>query len=168
MIPYFKLLFLSSSIFFINACATPVFDSPLINKNLIYASALNSFDIMKDQTLMWGGVILSGKNLKDTTELEILAYPLDGAGEPVNDENSYGRFLAIKKGYLELGEFAKDRQITVMAQLVVLRKNKVGDSEYVYPVVKVQEIKIWPIKPVVVYDDSNVRFRFGVGIHHGY
>jgi len=168
MIRYFKLLLLSGSLLFINACASPVFDSPLINKNLTYASALHSFDIMNDQYLMWGGVILSGKNLKDTTELEILAYPLDGAGEPLKDKNSYGRFLAVKKGYLELGEFAKDRRITVMAQLTAIRKNNVGDSEYEYPVFNVQQIKIWPVEPTVIYDDSNVRFQFGIGVHRGF
>ena len=163
-----KLPIIISFFLVISACATPVFESPKINKKLTYSVALNNFDSMKGQYLMWGGTVLSGENLKDTTELEVLAYPLDGYGEPIKDSNSYGRFLVVKQGYLELGEYAKDRNITVMAQLKSLRKDKVGDSAYQYPIVEVEQIKLWPVEPTVIYDDYNSRFQFGIGIHHGH
>ena len=163
-----KLFFIFGFIFIISACATPAFNTTHVNKTLTPNSAINSFSLTKNQYVLWGGTLLSGINLKDSTELEILAYPLDDYSEPIENSKSFGRFIAIDSGYLELGEYAKDRQISFVGQLVELRKGKVGDSDYVYPVIAIQQIKLWPIEKDIYYDDHDVRFHFGVGIFHRY
>jgi len=152
----------------IGACATPALFTRDVNKNLTHGMALNSFDTMKGQYVLWGGTILSGKNLEKTTELEILAYPLDDYGEPLKNAKSTGRFILVKIGYLELGEYAADRVITVVGQLIDKRDSKVGESNYTYPIIESQQIKIWPEESKYYYDDSDVRFHFGVGIFHRY
>ena len=163
-----KLFFIFGFIFIISACATPVFTTTHVNKKLTPDLAINSFNLNKDQYVLWGGTLLSGTNFKDSTELEILAYPLDDYSEPIENSKSFGRFIAIDSGYLELGEYAKDRQVSFVGQLVELRKGKVGDSDYVYPVIAIQQIKLWPIEKDIYYDDHDVRFHFGVGIFHRY
>ncbi len=155
-------------IFFLAGCATPGLETSRVNKNLTHAMALELFDNMRGQYALWGGIILSGKNLAKTTELEILAYPLDEYGEPIKDSNSFGRFIAVKQGYLELGEYAKGRTVTVVGQLTAKHEGLVGKSKYIYPILDVQQIKIWPKEPKYYYNDSDVRFHFGVGIFHTY
>ena len=46
----------------------------------------------------WGGVIVSLENLSNTTELEIIAYPLTHSGQPDTDEPPEGRFIAVNGG----------------------------------------------------------------------
>ena len=152
--------------FIIAACATPVLETSRVNRNLTLTLALDAFDNMQGQYALWGGIILSGKNQKNTTELEILAYPLDDYMEPVKDSKSFGRFILVKQGYLELGEYAKGRAVSVVGKLTGKRTGKVGESPYTYPVLEVQQIKIWPEESRYYYDDSDVRFHFGVGIFH--
>ncbi|VAW97665.1 hypothetical protein MNBD_GAMMA23-583 [hydrothermal vent metagenome] len=150
----------------ISGCATPPLEISRVNKSLTLAMALDRFDNMSGQYALWGGAILSGKNLAKTTELEILAYPLDGYAEPIKNSKSFGRFILVKDGYLELGEYSKGRLVTVVGELTGKREGKVGHSQYIYPVLEVQQIKIWPEESRYYYDDSDVRFHFGVGIFH--
>ncbi len=161
-----KFFVLIMATFIIAACATPVLETSRVNKNLTLAIALDAFDNMQGQYALWGGIILSGKNLEKTTELEILAYPLDDYMEPIKDSKSVGRFILVKQGYLELGEYAKGRAVSVVGELSGKRTGKVGDSPYTYPVLGVQQLKIWPEESKYYYDDSDVRFHFGVGIFH--
>lgn len=150
------------------ACGTPAFFLKDVNQNLTHSMAVDNFDALKGQYAFWGGTILSGKNLKDTTELVVLAYPLDNYGEPIKDSRSTGRFITVYQGYLELGEYAKDRRVTVVGQLVDKRKGKVGDTEYIHPVLSIRQIKLWIDEPPVIYDDSHIRFHFGVGVFRHY
>ena len=163
----YGLVFLFSiSILAITACATPVLDVSQVNPKLTHSTALAQFDNLKGQKAFWGGTILSGKNLKDKTELEILAYPIDGYGEPIKDSPAYGRFIAIWNGYLELGEYAKERQVSVVGKLTHIHDGLVGESNYQYPVLQVQQINLWPEEVYYPYDDSDVRFHFGIGVFH--
>lgn len=157
------LLFLGS---FIGACATHGLNVSNVNRKLSYQFAMDYFDDMKGQSAIWTGQIISGKNLKNTTELEILAFPQNDYDEPIKDARSYGRFIATRAGYLELGEYAENRWVTLVGKLVDKRKGKVGKSEYTYPVLDIQQIKVWPDEPDYYYDDSDVRFHFGIGIFH--
>ena len=161
-----KILILSIFGLLVSACATHGLNVKQVNKKLTYQFAMDYFDDMKGQTALWTGQIISGKNFKDSSEIEILAFPQNDYGEPIKDAQSYGRFLAVKQGYLELGEYAKDRWVTLVGTLDSKRKGKVGDSDYIYPVLKVQQIKVWPIEQPYYYDDSDVRFHFGIGVFH--
>lgn len=163
-----KFFVLLIATFIIGACATPPLEISRVDKNLTLAMALDVFDKMQGHYAMWGGAILSGKNRAKTTELEILAYPLDGYAEPIKNSKSFGRFILVKDGYLELGEYSKGRLVTVVGELIGKREGKVGDSQYIYPVLEVQQLKIWPEESRYYYDDSDVRFHFGVGIFHHY
>ncbi|MBT8061806.1 MAG: Slp family lipoprotein, partial [Gammaproteobacteria bacterium] len=63
--------------------------------------------------VLWGGVILKTVNLKDRTQLEVLAYPLDSGERPRIDDVPLGRFILEQDGYLEPANYANQRQITV-------------------------------------------------------
>lgn len=160
-----RFIVLSLLVVVIGACARSNFFLRDVNKNLSHSIAVNRFADVKNQYAFWGGTILSGKNLKDKTELVILAYPLNNYGEPITDASSFGRFVVIQQGYLELGEYANDRNVSLVGQLTAIRKGNVGESQYIYPVLSAQQMRIWAEDPDVIYDDSHFRFHFGVGIH---
>ena len=117
---------------------------------------------MLNRRLQWGGVIVSSENLTDTTELQILAYPLEADGRPDVAAPPIGRFIAQYPGYLESVDYATGRQVTVTGKLTGNRLGEVGKAPYTFPVLLTEELVLWPqergskAKP-------KVNFGFGVG-----
>lgn len=110
----------------------------------------------------WGGVIVSLENLRQSSEIQIIAYPLNNSGRPETDEPPVGRFIAIQPGYLESIDYARGRQVTVSGKLDRLREGKVGQSSYLFPVLLVQKIHLWPKQR-----EGGVTPRFNLGIGGG-
>ncbi|MES9968792.1 MAG: Slp family lipoprotein [Candidatus Thiodiazotropha sp.] len=113
--------------------------------------------------LQWGGVIIETRNLRDTTEIQILAYPLDEDGRPDTEADSIGRFIAQQPGYLELVEYRTGRQVTATGIFSAIRQGQVADSSYAFPLLQCDEITLWPeSKP-----RSKPRIHFGFGASSG-
>ena len=110
----------------------------------------------------WGGVIVSLENLRQSSEIQIIASPLTNSGRPETDEPPVGRFIAIQPGYLESIDYARGRQVTVSGKLDRLREGKVGQSSYLFPVLLVQKIHLWPKQR-----EGGVTPRFNLGIGGG-
>ena len=93
-----------------------------------------------------GGVIVGLENLKQSTELQIIAYPLARNGRPDTDEPPVGRFIAVSAGYLESGDYARGRQVTVTGEIDRLREGKSGSGGLSLPVLLTQKIQLWPLE----------------------
>jgi outer membrane lipoprotein len=116
-----------------------------------------------DTLLQWGGVIMETRNLRETTEIQILAYPLDEAGHPDIETNSIGRFIAQLPGYLEPVEYAAGRQVTATGKFSGVRQGKVAASDYPFPLLRCDELALWPEhKP-----KSKPLIHFGFGASSG-
>jgi outer membrane lipoprotein len=113
--------------------------------------------------LQWGGIIIETRNLPETTEIQVLAYPLDEDGQPDPKTNSTGRFIAQLPGYLEPVEYAVGRQVTATGKLAGVRQGKVADSDYPFPILHCDEIALWP-EPKA---RSKPRIHFGFGASSG-
>jgi outer membrane lipoprotein len=106
--------------------------------------------VMKNPTafqgrmIIWGGAIVTAKNLKEGTVLEIVQKPLTVEERPQNVDRSAGRFLAIYEGYLDVAIYSKNREVTVAGRIKETQKRLLDEIEYTYPVVSVQEVYIWP------------------------
>ena len=114
-------------------------------------------------TVLWGGTVIGARNLEDTTQLEVLAYPLDRRQRPRTGRDSDGRFLIVAEGYLETLDYAEGRLITVLGALDGVREGRVGEATRVYPAVRSEELHLWrggdePERP---------RFTFGIGVNLG-
>jgi len=112
--------------------------------------------------VLWGGIIMKTVNLQDRTQLEVLAFPLGSNEKPNIDAASTGRFVVEKAGFLEPASYAQQRQVTVVGTLAEVLPGSVGESSYNFPLVKAQQLTLWP-----VYRDrgigSNIHFGIGVG-----
>jgi outer membrane lipoprotein len=115
-----------------------------------------------DKLIQWGGVIVETSNLAETTELQILAYPLKSNGRPDVTASPTGRFLAQHPGYLERVDYRKGRQITATGRVTEQREGQVGEAAYTFPLLLSDELVLWPqqrdrqVSP-------RVNFGFGVG-----
>jgi outer membrane lipoprotein len=90
-----------------------------------------------------GGTIIQTRNLENVTEIEVVEKDLDCFGYPNFGYESRGRFLFRKQGYLEAEIFTKDRIVTGGGTVVGTRSGKIGEAEYEFPVIEVEELKLW-------------------------
>jgi len=142
-------------------CATTT--RPIAGDRSITPSQVAIGEVPQDgRRVAWGGVIVAATNLESSTELEILAYPLRSDGSPDLDAAPTGRFIARAKGYLETAEYAAGRRITIAGPLAGIRRGRVGEADYLFPLVQADELQLWR-KQARSYPRSQLHFGVGVG-----
>ena len=146
----------------LGACATTIHRSVMGERGIPPKEVAQHPDSVSNRVFEWGGVIVEPKNLRDSTELQILAYPLRKDGAPNLDKNPTGRFIAKAKGYLEPADYAAGRQVTLSGHLKEIRIGKVGQADYAFPVLEADEILLWPL-PKEDTSRTGVHFGFGAG-----
>jgi outer membrane lipoprotein len=136
-----------------------------------YDDALTPNDIARSPNALpghralWGGLIIAVRNLENSSELEVLSYPLDGRQRPDPNRPPQGRFLAVAEGYLEIADYAEGRMVTIAGTVTGTRGGKIGESEYTYPVIETRPelIHLWPTgRP-----ETEPRLNFGIGVMFG-
>jgi outer membrane lipoprotein len=148
----------------LGACASgPRYPTEGVELALTPQQAIAEEGIMHGKTILWGGMIINSTNLKSQSRLEILAYPLDSNQFPQTDSAPMGRFLVFKSGYLETVDFAPGRLVTVRGPLSGIQRGKVGETNYTYPLVRAQNLYLWPRT-----GRSEPRVHFGVGVVFGH
>jgi outer membrane lipoprotein len=108
-------------------------------------------DAYVGRTVIFGGDILSTRNVEQKTFIEILQKPLDRSETPQVTDQSGGRFMALCDGYLDPAVYAEGRQITVAGRVIGTHTGKVGEIEYVYPLLACLETHLLP-RPTAVAD----------------
>ena len=94
--------------------------------------------------IRWGGTIAGVENRATDTWIEIVERPLDGDGRPQQTDRTGGRFLAQVPGFLDPSIYANGRDITVSGILLAPQSRKIGEYPYTFPVVKAQQVHLWP------------------------
>ena len=94
--------------------------------------------------IRWGGIIANVRNEKDSTIVEIVTHPLDRQGRPAISDQTYGRFLARIKGFLDPMVYTKGRELTVVGTIIGESSALIGLYEYSYVEVDVETFKLWP------------------------
>lgn len=154
------------SIVGLTACAgTPDFDLTGVDRTLTPARAVTNIDTARNQRVIWGGVIVASRNLKDATQLEVLGYPLTDGGKPKRDDPPQHRFLVTRSGYLETADYASGRTISAVGTVAGTQEGTVGEARYVYPVLEASDLYLWPRDDE--YRRTEPQFHFGVGVIFG-
>jgi outer membrane lipoprotein len=139
----------------------PEFDTSGVDRSLTPQSVNAEPELSRGKVALWGGTILETRNLKDATQIEMLAYPLDASYRPMLDSKPLGRFIVRHAGYLEPTTYAQGRYMTVMGTVSGSQNGQVGETTYTYPVVSDTHLHLWS------QSDSgrtSVHFGFGLGI----
>ena len=149
----------------LTACASgPRYDTTGIDVQVTPQQVVSEDEQWLGARVLWGGLIIASANLRDRTQIEILAYPLDSSQRPVTDRNPLGRFLVQQPGYLETSDYTQGRLLTVTGTVQGITTGKVGESEYSYPVVRLADHYLWPQGDGA--PESSVHFGIGVQIHN--
>lgn len=113
--------------------------------------------------VIWGGRIVGVRNLPSSSEIQVLAYPLDSSQRPKLKDNGSGRFIAVVQGYAEPMNYPAGAPITISGRLSGSRAGTVGEADYVFPLVSVDQAHVWTAKEME-QGHNNVHFGVGVGV----
>lgn len=113
--------------------------------------------------VVWGGRIVQVRVFADHSEIELLAYPLDSSQRPKANDSGSGRFIAVMPGYVEPLDYPTGSLMTIDGKLNGSRAGKVGEADYVFPLVAVGQSHVWTAAEMTK-GRSNVRFGLGLGI----
>lgn len=114
-----------------------------VDPALSFNQILHSPNNYVGKKVVWGGIIVQTRNLENVTEIEVVEKDLDCFGYPSYDDESRGRFLFRKQGYLEAQIYAKGRMVTGGGTVVAAKSGKIGEVAYNFPVIEVEELKLW-------------------------
>jgi len=152
-------LIVALSLSVLAGCAgTPLFDTAQVDMDLTPDLALAAPEKNLGKRVLWGGTIIDTRNLADSTQIEVLSYPLNSSFRPQFERKAQARILIIQPGFLEPESYGEGRKITVLGTLQKITSGRIGDAEYRYPVVAADKIKLWTAR------DNKTRFSFGIGI----
>lgn len=113
-----------------------------------------------EQVVLWGGMIVEVENRERSTEVTVLAYPLDQRQQPKLESASEGRFIAVLPGFVEPLDYPQGRFVTLRGRMFGTRAGSIQQREYVYPLVQVQAAHVWPRD----FRNAGPNFSIGIGI----
>jgi len=114
-----------------------------VTRELSLREVIKDPDAYKGKLVLWGGVIIDSKNLKEGTRIVILQKDLNIRGRPKESDKSQGRFIVLHPGYLDTAIYRKKREITVAGEITGRKVLPIDEIEYTYPVLIPREIHLW-------------------------
>lgn len=145
-------------------CASvPEFDTSKVDRSLTPQSVIAEPEISSGKVALWGGTILETRNLKQTTQIEMLAYPLDASQRPMLEGKPLGRFIVNHSGYLEPTTYAQGRHLTVLGTVSGSQDGSVGETSYSYPLIDDSQLHLWSQSD----GGGRTSFHFGLGVGIG-
>ncbi|MCB2225522.1 MAG: Slp family lipoprotein [Desulfarculaceae bacterium] len=135
-------------------CAPPVVSPELmaqVDQKLTITQARKDPGAAKGQTVLWGGRIIRTVNKKKGTLIEVLQVPLDSSDRPKKTYESSGRFIVAMSGFLDPEIYHKNREVTVVGEIVGVESLPVGEVKYRYVLLRGKEVKLWQKRPAVIW-----------------
>lgn len=158
-------LFLPATLLLLVACApAPIYPTSTDAVGAAPFEVAQAPERYSHGDVVWGGRIVQVTVLADHSEIELLAYPLDSSQRPKAGDRGNGRFIAVMPGYVEPLAYPDGALMTVSGKLNGSRAGKVGQADYVFPLVATDQAHVWTAEEMR-QGHSNFRFGVGVGIH---
>ncbi|MEP6899553.1 MAG: Slp family lipoprotein [Rhodanobacter sp.] len=147
------------------ACApAPIYKTSPTAVAAVPAQVAQSPERYAGNDVVWGGRIVQVQNFADHSEVELLAYPLDSSQRPKANDSGNGRFVAVLSGYAEPLDYPAGALMTVSGRLKGSRAGKIGEADYVFPLVSVGQSHVWTADEM---NKGRNNFHFGVGVGVG-
>jgi outer membrane lipoprotein len=110
------------------------------------AHLIETPEVFKDHLFIFGGIIVETKLVETGSQIEALFVPVDRHGNLAGASPYRGRFIAHytrSRGLLDPLIFRRGREITIAAYFVEVRKGKIDEMDYVYPVFEIEQAHLW-------------------------
>ncbi len=101
--------------------------------------------------VIWGGEIIASQSTRTGTLLYVVERPLEGEEQPADSPYTQGRFIAETPRLLDPAVFKPGKRITIAGTVAGVRSERLGERDYAYPLVEIEQIAVWePPQPVAV------------------
>jgi outer membrane lipoprotein len=144
------------------ACATPPLTAPGPGPWVTPRDAVAGGLPPTEQ--LWGGVIVGLDNRADHTLLEVVSYPLRASQEPLIGRMTDGRFRLEVRGFLDPLDYRTGRRVTARGLVQRTEAGRIGEVEYVFPVMVASDLYLWPEVPGRNARPGGVSVGIGIGI----
>ncbi|MEO8461340.1 MAG: Slp/YeaY family lipoprotein [Dokdonella sp.] len=143
----------------VSGCATPIYKnvSSITTPPRDVAAAPERY---ANADVIWGGKILAVRNRPESTDIEIVAFPLDRGQRPDRSAPSEGRFVVVLPGYVEANDYPASRYLTVHGHVTGSRVATIDERNVVFPLVRADDLHLWPAN----FPGDRPQFHFGVGV----
>ncbi|MGV7220138.1 MAG: Slp family lipoprotein [Nitrospinales bacterium] len=138
-----------------------------LDASITFPQLLKSPEASIGKKVMLGGTIVRTNNYDKETEVEVVQKELDSSDYPITSDYSGGRFIFVYKGFLEPEIYAEKRKVTGAGTIIGSRQGKVGEKSYTFPVIEVQELKLWE-KENQFYSYYDPYYYGAFGYSYGY
>jgi len=157
-------LALPAALLMLVACApAPIYTASADTTTAVPSQVSQSPENFSQRDVIWGGQIVQARVFADHSEVELLAYPLDKSQRPKINDSGNGRFIAVLPGYAEPLAYPAGALMTVSGKLNGNRAGKVGEADYVFPLVAVSQSHVWTPEELQK-GRNNMRFGVGLGV----
>jgi len=153
-----------TAVLFLTGCATNPFAGhlpPDLDRSITPQQVISGPETLHGQWVLWGGTIVTVHNLKDSTEVAVLAYPVEKSGYPKTSQQASGRFIIRYGGFLDPVDYAPGRAVSVLGRVDGVQQGKIGEAPYTFPVIQADYLHLW--RPGDS-PSSHVLFGIGVGV----
>jgi outer membrane lipoprotein len=129
------------------ACA-PVLSGDMMragDRTVSFAALRQNPTLYKGRLFIFGGVIIQTKLTNEGSEIEAMEAPVDRYGY-FEAGRSQGRFIATMtkdQGTLDPLIYQNGKSLTLAAEFLEIRKGKIDQAEYEYPVFKIRQLYLW-------------------------
>ena len=113
-----------------------------VDETITFNRLLETPEDFIGKRIIFGGTIVETRVLPEGTEIEVVQKKIDFSGYPEASDESGGRFIFFKKGFLEPEIYSKGRGVTGVGKLTGIRMGKVDERPYEFPVIELEEIKL--------------------------
>ncbi len=122
-----------------------------VRPDITFGEVLGNPERYKGQMIIVSGIVIETENTKEGTLLKVLQRPAGFRGKPRNVDETGGRFLALDSRYLDATVFTQGRAVTIAGEIQGKRVLPLGEIEYIYPLISVKEMYLWPIEKSYPY-----------------
>ena len=99
----------------------------------------------KNTSFRWGGTIINVVNEKDSSQINLLYYPLSRYGRPLIERKTEGRFAITSPLFLDPAVYKEGMEVTVTGKLTGHVKQQIGKKALLLPLLSADNIHIWPV-----------------------
>lgn len=100
-------------------------------------------DSHRGDAVRWGGQIVKVENAAEGSTLNIVQFPLNSFGKPVNSRDSQGRFLATTTDFIDPYIFKSGTLVTVAGQVSSEQSITIDQKTIRVPVVTINAVYRW-------------------------
>lgn len=112
--------------------------------DLQLAQVTPSVDSHIGDTVRWGGKIIEVKNYQDFSQIQLVQFPLNRLGRPIESDDSQGRFYVRSDTFLDPEIYKVGTMLTVYGKVTDKDTLMVDQKDLLLPIVTIAESHRWP------------------------